>query len=93
MLISKEQKECYFLRFKYGIYSEIRSLFHERGETYENIATILGWSKNKVKKTLKGEKKISIKNLNDLSRALNARLEPKITKLETLGCKIYKWGN
>lgn len=83
--MSAEQRQAYRLRLKSKLFRDIRGLFHrlnkEKGLTQKEIARRLEIDEALVSKRLRGDANLTLNTLCDLARAMDARVDVKVTPL------------
>ena len=86
--LSDEEKRTYRARFKQALFNQLRETFRrlqkEEGLTQDEIARRLGVDKSLVCKRLSGDANLTLNTICDLTRAMGARLDAKITILKDL---------
>lgn len=85
--MTEEEKAGYRARLKDRLFRELRGVFRrrkERGLTQKEIARRLGIDEALVSKRLRGEANLTLDTLCDLARAMDARIDVKVTPLDAV---------
>lgn len=84
--LTEEAKQVFRARFRLQLFTELRALFRRRqretGLTQNEVAARLGVDDAVISKRLNGEANLTLNTVSDLARAMEGRVDVKITAIE-----------
>jgi transcriptional regulator with XRE-family HTH domain len=75
----------YWFRLRRKVFEQIKLRVSESSLTQRQLAHRLGKSESRISKWLHGQENVTLRTMNDIARAIDCRLEIRVTPLREVG--------